>query len=145
MALIDGLSDPNKKANVVTDCVKLIDEQVAAKSGLSGMALKAAYGTVKGISPNYVASSLEWLVPEVFIALDPMWSEGTQAGDPVGYLNQNRSRAADALLGITDARIEKSQKAIVRGAYNKFRNSAKSDVEEAIPGLAKIIDNYTKS
>jgi hypothetical protein len=62
----------------------------------------------------------------------------------VEYLTQNRSRAADALLGITDARIERSKNGIVRGAYNKLRNSAKNDVEEAIPGLAKIIDNHIK-
>ena len=145
MGLIDGINDPNKKAKVVDDCVRLIDEQVAAKSGLSGLAMKAGFATVKGVMPNYIASSVEWLVPEVFIALDPIWSEGIQAGDPVGYLIENRSRSADALLGITDARIQKSKKAIVRGTYDKFRNSAKSDVEEAIPGLAKIIDNYTKS
>ena len=145
MGLIDGLSDSTKKANLVTDCVKLIDDQVAAKSGLGGLGLKAGYGTVKGVMPNYIAGAVEGLLPEVLIALDPMWSEGAQTGDPVGYLTQNRSRAADALLSITDARIEKSQRAIVRGTYNKFRNSAKSDVEEAIPGLAKIIDKYTKS
>lgn len=145
MGLIDGLNDPDKRASVVSDCVKLIDQQVSAKSGLSGVGLKAGYAAVNGVMPNYIASSVEWLVPEVFIALDPIWSEGVQAGDPVGYLIQNRSRSADALLGITDARIEKSNKAIVRGTYNKLRNSAKSYVEEAIPGLAKIIDNYTKS
>lgn len=144
MGLIDGLNDPDKRASVVSNCVKLIDEQVAAKSGLGGLGLKAAYGTVKGIMPNYIAGTVEGLLPEVFIALDPIWSEGIQTGDPVGHLIQNRSRSADALLSITDARIEKSQRAIVKGSYNKFRNSAKSDVEEAIPGLAKIIDNYAQ-
>jgi|SRR4028118_1909981 hypothetical protein len=145
MGLSDGLNDPNKKASVVADCAKLMDEQVAAKGGLSGLGLKAGYGAVKGVKPGYIAGAIERLLPEVFVALDPMWNEGVQTGDPVGYLSQNRSRAADALLGITDARIEKTSNGIVRGTYNKFRNSAKSDVEEAVPGLAKVIDNYTKS
>ena len=144
MGLSDGLNDPNKKAKVVDDCVKLIDDQVAAKSGLSGLGLKAGYATVKGVMPNYIAGAVEGLLPEAFAALDPIWSEGTQTGDAVGYLTQNRSRSADALLGITDARIEKTNKSIVRATYNKLRNSAKSYVEEAIPGLATIIDNYTK-
>jgi hypothetical protein len=144
MGLSDVLNDPNKEASVVADCVKLIDEQVAAKSGISGLGFKAAYGTVKGVKPGYIDGAIERLLPEAFNALDSIWSEGLQTGDPVGFLSQNRSRAADALLSITDARIEKTSNGIVRGTYNKFRNSAKTDVEEAIPGLAKIIDNHTK-
>lgn len=144
MGLSDGLKDPKKKASVVADCVKLIDEQVAAKGGLGGLGLKTAYGAVKGINPGYVAGAIERLLPEAFATLDPIWSEGVQTGNPVEHMSQNRSRAANALLGITDARIEKTNNGIVRGAYNKLRNSAKNDVEEAIPGLAKIIDNYTK-
>lgn len=145
MGLKDGLKDPDKRASVVADCVILIDDQVAAKSGMSGMALKLAYATVKGIKPGYIAASVEWLVPEVFAALDPMWSEGIQTGDPVSYLIQNRSRTADTLLSITDAKIEKSSNGVVRGAYKKLRGSAKNDVEQAVPGLAKIINNYAQS
>lgn len=144
MGLSDGFKDSNKKASVVADCVKLIDDQVAAKGGLSGLGLKAAYGAVKGVKPGYIAQSIERLLPEALAALDPMWSEGIQTGNPVEYLTQNQSQAADALLSITDTKIEKSKNAIVRGSYHKLRKSAKSDVEDAIPGLAKIIDNYTK-
>jgi hypothetical protein len=145
MGLSEGLNDPNKAGSMVADCVKLIDEQVAAKGGLGGLGLKAAYGTVKGVKPGYIEGAIDRLLPQVLDALDPIWSEGVQTGDPVGYLSQNRSRTADALLGITDARIENTSNGIVRGAYNKLRGSAKTDVEEAVPGLAKIIDNYTKS
>ncbi|HEY9597074.1 MAG TPA: hypothetical protein V6D33_05340 [Cyanophyceae cyanobacterium] len=145
MGLSNGLNDPTKKASLVADCVKLIDEQVATKGGLSGLALKAAYATVKGINPDYIARAVEGLLPEVLSVIEPIWSEGTQKGDPVEYLTQNQSRTADAILSITDAKIEKSNNGIVRGAYNRLRNSAKKDVEEAIPGLAKIIDNYTKA
>lgn len=144
MGLSNGLNDPNKKASVVADCVKLIDDQVATKGGLSGLGLKAAYATVNGVKPNYIARAVEGLLPEVLSVIDPIWSEGTQKGDPVGYLSQNQSRTADAILSITDAKIEKSNNGIVRGAYNRLRSSAKKDVEEAIPGLAKIIDNYAK-
>jgi len=145
MGLSDILNDPNKQASVVADCVKLIDEQVSAKSGISGMGWKAAYGAVKNIMPGYIGGAVERLMPESLAALDPMWSEGIQTGDPVEYLNQNRSRAADALLGLTDARIEKTDNGIVRGAYKQLRGSAKSEVEAAIPGIAKIIDNHTKA
>lgn len=145
MGLCEGLNDPAKKEMVVADCVKLMDEVVASMGGLSGMALKAGYATVKGVSPGYCAGAIERLLPESLAALDPIWSEGTQTGDPVAHLTQNTSRSADALLGITDARIEKSDNGIVRGVYSKFRNSAKEHVERAVPGLAKVINDYTKS
>ena len=145
MGLTEGLNDPNKRASLVADCVTLIDEQVAAKGGMGGLAWKAAYGAVKGINPGYIAGAIERILPETLAAIEPMWSEGVQSGDPVGYLNQNSSRAADAVLSVTDARIEKTSNGVVRGAYNKLRNSAKGEVEAAIPGLAKIIDKYSKS
>lgn len=145
MGLCDGLNDPNKKGAVVSDCIKLIDELVAAKKGLSGFGLKASYSAVKGVAPSYYAGAVERLVPEAFTALDPMWNEGVKTGSPVEYFVQNSSRAADALLGVTDAKIEKSQSRVVKGAYKQLRSSAKGDVEDAIPGLAKIIDNYTKA
>ncbi|AFZ20357.1 DUF6918 family protein [Allocoleopsis franciscana] len=145
MGLTDGLNDSNKKDSLVADTVNLMDEHVNAKSGLGGMAWKAAYGTVKGVKPGYIEGAVERLLPECLVALDPMWSEGVQAGDPVQHLSQNSSRAADALLGITDARIEKTSNGMVRSAYKQLRGSAKNEVETAVPSLAKIIDKYTKS
>lgn len=145
MGLSNGLSDPNKRNMVVADCTKLLDTQVGSMGGVSGLALKAGYAAVKGIAPSYCAEAIERLLPESFTALDPIWSEGVQTGNPVEHLTQNRDRTADALLGITDARIEKSKNTTVKGVYSKLRNSAKKHVEDAVPGLAKIIDNYTKS
>ncbi|NMG18582.1 DUF6918 family protein [Brasilonema bromeliae] len=145
MGLSDGLSDPIKKDTVVADCTKLLDVQVASMQGVSGLAMKAGYTAVKGLAPTYCASAIATLLPESFAALDPIWSEGVHTGDPVEHLIANRDRSADAILSITDARIEKSNNKTVRGVYSKLRNSAKKHVEEAIPGLAKIIDNYTKN
>ncbi|KAF3886127.1 MULTISPECIES: DUF6918 family protein [Nostocales] len=145
MGLSDGLADPNKKNMVVSDCLKLMDTQVASTGGVSGIALKAGYTAIRKIAPNYCAEAVERLLPEFFSALDPIWSEGVQTGDPAKHLIQNQSRTADALLSVTDARSEKTKNTTVRSVYNKLRNSAKKNVEEAIPDLAQIIDNYTKS
>jgi len=144
MGLPDALDNPNKKQMLVDDCVKLIDETVASKSGIGGLGWKAAYAAVKGIKPGYVAAALEGLLPQILAALDPIWSEGIQEGDPVKYLSHNRSRVADAILNVTDARIKKTQNGIVRGSYKKLRDYVQPEVEEVVPGLAKIVDNYTK-
>jgi hypothetical protein len=142
MALSDKLQDHTVRANVVADFTQLIEAQVSAKNGLSGLALKAAYSALKGIGPGYISGAIGRILPDAFAALDPMWHEGMQIGDPVEHLIQNRSRTADTLLSVTDAKVEKSRNGIVRGSYNKLRKSVKGDVEEAVPDLAKIIGNH---
>jgi hypothetical protein len=145
MGLIDGLADANRKQMLVADCTKLLDTQVASMSGVSGMALKAGYAAIKGIAPTYCAGAIERLLPESFAALEPIWDEGVKTGDPVAHLTQNCDRTADALLSVTDVRIQKSSNSTVKSVYSKFRNSAKKHVEDAVPGLAQVIGNYTKS
>ncbi|MBE9056468.1 DUF6918 family protein [Sphaerospermopsis sp. LEGE 08334] len=145
MALIDGLADDNKRQTLVADLTNLLDTQVSSIGGVSGMAIKAGYAAIKGISPKYCAGAIERLLPESFATLEPIWEEGLNTGDAVGYLSQNRSRTADLLLSITDIRIQKSSNSTIKGVYNKLRSSVKKHVEEAVPGLAQVIDKYTKN
>lgn len=143
MGLSDILLNENHRETFVDDCVKLIDQQVAAASGLGGLALKAAYSTVKGIRADYCAQVVDQLLPEISIALDPMWAEGVNNGNPVEYLAQRKSEVADELLQISDKRVEKSTRAIVKGAYAKLRPSAKNYVENGVPDLAEIINKHS--
>jgi hypothetical protein len=144
MGLSEGLLNPTKKAMVVDECCNMIEVQLASKSGMSGIALKAAFAALKGVKPGYIPYVVEQILPQCFTALDPIWSEGVEKGDPIGHLSANRSHTADALLGVTDARAKNAKRQIVRGTYEKLRGSAKKHVEEAVPDLAKVINNYTK-
>ncbi|MDB9525712.1 hypothetical protein PN498_06910 [Oscillatoria sp. CS-180] len=143
MKLSDVIKDRSVKASIVEECTDLIDDQVSSKGGISGMALKTAYRVVKGVGPTYVPGAVGRVLPEAFKALDPMWNEGLQAGDPVGYLVEHRSRTADVILSVTDARVKKAS-GVVAGAYNKLRKSVKGDVEEAVPSLASIINKHVQ-
>ncbi|AFZ09253.1 hypothetical protein Osc7112_4987 [Oscillatoria nigro-viridis PCC 7112] len=143
MGLSDILLNENHRDNFVDDCVKLIDQQVAAASGLGGLALKAAYSTVKGIRADYCAQVVDQLLPEISIALDPMWTEAKNNGNPVEYLAQRKGEVADELLQISDKRVEKSTRAMVKGAYAKLRPSAKTYVENGVPDLAEIINKHS--
>ncbi|MEG4393097.1 DUF6918 family protein [Microcoleus sp. BROC3] len=143
MGLSDILLNENNRETFVDDCVKLIDQQVAAAPGLGGLALKAAYSTVKGIRADYCAQVLDQLLPEISIALDPMWTEAKNNGNPVEYLTQRKAEVADELLQISDKRVENSTRAMVKGAYAKLRPSAKNYVEKGIPDLAEIINKYS--
>ena len=143
MGLSDILLNENHRETFVDDCVKLIDQQVAAAPGLGGMALKAAYSTVKGIRADYCAQVVDQLLPGISIALDPMWTEAVNNGNPVQYFAQRKGEVADELLQISDKRVEKSTRGMVKGAYAKLRPSAKTYVENGVPDLAKIINKHS--
>lgn len=143
MGLSDILLNENNRESIVDDCVKLIDKQVAAAPGLGGLALKAAYSTVNGIRADYCAQVVDQLLPEISIALDPMWAEGVNNGNPVEYLAQRKGEVADELLQISDKRVENSTRAMVKGAYAKLRPSAKNYVEKGVPDLAEIINKHS--
>ncbi len=145
MQLSNELLDPAKKEMVVSDCCNMIEEQLASKSGISGMALKAAFGALKGIKPGYINGAVEQLLPSCLTAIDPIWNEGVQNGDPVGHMVASSSVTADALLSVTDERVKKSTRQIVKGTYEKLRGSAKKHVEEAVPDFAKVIGKYAKA
>ncbi|MCB9633351.1 MAG: hypothetical protein H6721_14640 [Sandaracinus sp.] len=144
MSLAAALTDETKKPAIVEDCLKLIDAEVADKGGLGGMAVKAAYATVKGIKPGFVKAVVEGLLPDFAQALEPLHQEATSKGQDVkSYLVANQGRAADALLAVTDAKAQRSTNGVVKGTYSKLRGSAKKNVEAAIPRLGDLIARHT--
>jgi hypothetical protein len=145
MGLSHIAKDQQATASIAADCTQLIDEQVSAKSGLSGLAFKAAYGVVKGLGGDYIPGALGRLLPETLSALDPLWNEGTQGGDPVAHLIQNSDRTADAILSATDARIERASNKLICSSYNKFRSSVKGDIVAAVPGFAQILGKHANA
>ncbi len=142
MGLSEKIQDETVRANIAADCAKLIDKQVAAKGGLAGIAMKTAYGVIKGIGAGYIPSAIDRLLPEACEALDPMWQEGSATGDPVKYLSENSNLTADCLLSVTDERIKGTKHAALGATYKKLRKSVKNDVEAAVPDLVQIISNY---
>jgi hypothetical protein len=143
-SLSETLLDDSKKPAVVEDCLSLIDAEVADKSGLSGLAIKAGYGVVKGIKPGFVKQAVADLLPEFANVLDPIYQEAKSKGRPVSdYFRDNAGRVADALLAITDEKAKRSKSAAVKGTYEKLRGSAKKNVEQAVPRLGKMIEKHT--
>lgn len=143
MSLAEALSDAAKKPQIVKDCCELIDAEVKDKSGISGLAIKAGYGAVKGIKPGFVQSTVEDLLPEFATVLAPLFSDASAQNKPIGeYFAANTGRVADALLSITDAKAARAKSGVAKGAYDKLRGSAKKNVEQAVPRLAKLVEKY---
>ncbi len=141
--LTESLTNEAKKPAIIDDCCKLIDEEVSDKSGISGLAIKAGYGMVKGIKPGFVRQVVTDLLPEFAKALEPIHGEAVEQGKSVSaHMSANAARAADALLGITDAKAKNAKSGGVKGTYEKLRPTAKKHVEQAIPRLAKLIEKH---
>jgi hypothetical protein len=143
-SLTEALTSESNKAAVVEDCLELIDAEVADKGGLSGLAIKAGYGVVKGIKPGFIKQAVGDLLPEFAKALEPIYDEAKSKSKPVAeYMKDNSSRVADALLAITDAKAQRSKSGAVKGTYEKLRGSAKKNVEAAVPRLGKMIEKHS--
>lgn len=142
-SLVNALTDESKKKDVVKDCCELIDAEVKDKGGISGLAIKAGYGTVKGIKPGFIEHAVEDLLPEFAKVLDPIYEDAKSANKAVSdFFTANPSRVADALLSITDAKASRAKSGVAKSAYDKLRSSAKKNVEQAVPRLGKLIEKY---
>jgi len=143
-SLPEVLTSETSKGRVIEDCCALIDAEVKDKGGISGLAIKAGYGAVKGVKPGFVRNVVTDLLPEFARALDPLYQEAKSAGKPVSdFFVAHSSRVAEALLAITDEKAHKSKNGLVKGTYEKLRGTAKKNVEAATPRLGKMVETHT--
>jgi|JI10StandDraft_1071094.scaffolds.fasta_scaffold07424_10 hypothetical protein len=141
--LSDVLTSEAKKTEVVDACCELIDQEVSDKGGISGLAIKAGYGAVKGVKPGFVRKAVTDLIPEFANALDPFYQDAKAQNKPIAaFFEQNSSKVADALLTITDGKAQRSTSGVVKGTYEKLRGSAKKNVEAAVPRLGKMVERF---
>lgn len=141
--LAEVLTDSDKRASVVSDCLQLIESEVADKGGISGMAIKAGYKAVRGIKPGFLQKVVDDLLPEFADAVDGVYQEAIERGRPVrDYFVENKTRVADNLLGITDERARRTKSGVIKATYDRLRGSAKKNVEAAVPRLGELIQKH---
>ncbi len=144
--LRERLSTGNKRAQVIDDALQVLDAEVADKSGLTGMAIKAAYGMVKSVKPGFIREVIDHLLDDFVDALEPIAVEAQEKGEKPGtYLEANRGRVADALLSITDRRAQSAQNRAIKAAYERLRPTAKKHVEAAAPRLGRMLERHLES
>ena len=133
-----------KTPEVIVDCRKLLDAEVAKKKGVSGFAVKAAYKTVKTVSRKFIEGVLEDLVPEFCDALEPLHERQVSEGKGSfgEFMKRNEQQVTEAMLSVTDGKAEESDNRMLRKTYAKLRGRAEANVREAIPGLAALMDKH---
>lgn len=136
-------TEPTRQ-RVIEDCVTLIDQQVKAKRGLSGVAIKGAYGTVKRIKKRFVPEVVNALLDDWMGKIEPYYAkwEAGGGGEFHEYLTARSEDVAEDLLVVTDVRAETTKHTTAKKAYKKMRPAAKRDVQAAIPDLAKLIEKH---
>jgi hypothetical protein len=146
MTLKESLLAETQRPLVLTDCEKVIDEEVASKSGLGGIAVKAAFGMVKAVKPGIIRESVNALLDEFVEKMEPFYADFTSKGTGTfeSYFTARSSEVADALLGVTDARARKSSHGTLKKAYETLRPKGKQHVEAALPRLARMVSKHTK-
>lgn len=145
--LVEKLTAPETRPQVVAACVDLVESEVASKKGLSGAAIKTGFKVVKAVKPGMVPGAVDTLLPEFAAAMQPIYAKATEgAGDPAAaftdYIVKNDDETAEALLGVTDARAQRAANATIKKTYQKLRGGAKDHVKAAIPGLARVMKPY---
>jgi len=143
-SLKQSLLVPGVRPRVIADCCLLIDDEVAAKSGLAGFAIKAGYGVVKALKANIIPEVLEGMLDDFVARLEPFvaaWS-AAPTGSLADYLVARPGEIAESLLAISDTRAHKTSNATLRKAYEKLRPMGKRNVEQAVPRLARLVEKY---
>ena len=143
-ALKDKMLAPGVRANVLADCVQVIEEEVAGKGGITGLAIKGAYKMVKAVGPNIVREAMDGLLNDFTGRLEPFFDEWQQkgAGTPLGsYLSSRSGQVANALLGITDDRAKRAS-GTLKKAYETLRPTGQKHVEEAVPRIARVLEKH---
>jgi hypothetical protein len=144
-ALNETLLEDTRRAAVFADVRALIDSEVSAKKGASGIAVKSGYAAVKKVSPSIVGEAVEKLLPSFLVRLDPFWQDfRTTGGRFADYLTARGDEVSDALLGVTDDRVEASSRQAAKKVYKTMRPSAKKNVIEALPRLGDLVESHAE-
>jgi hypothetical protein len=151
ITLADKLSDPTVRSEVVKACAGLVETEVAAKRGLSGMALRAGLKLVQAVRPGFVAQVVDRLLPEFAEALEPLHGEAITLAEKRGvsgaesfsiHLEAHADRAAEALLAVSDRRVRRADNRPLVAAYERLRPGAVEHVRLAIPGLVRTLSPF---
>ena len=142
--LPEMLLTPAVQPRVVADCQALVEQELAAKSGLSGTAVKVAYKAVTTFAPGYYQEMIEKMLPGMADALQPFWADfsGSGGADFGDYLAKRPGEVSAALLSVTDAMAADGHRAVILKAYGAVRGGAGKHIEAALPNLGAMVQKY---
>jgi hypothetical protein len=135
---------PGVQPKVLDDCQTLIDQEIADKSGASGMAVKLAYKTASSFAPGYFRKTLEDMLPQIVDKLQPYWADFSTSGSSEfgDYLQKRGTEVTEDLLSLTDDIAAVSKRPTIIKAYRAVRGSAAKHVQAALPRVGDLVMKY---
>lgn len=135
---------PSRRAAVVADIERLVDAEVAGKTGVSGLAVKSGYALIKKINSTFVSDAADNMLDNFVDRMEPYYAEYKKAGTGsfADHLTASSGEVANALLGVTDDRAAGSRRESVKKVYAKLRPQAQKHVEDALPRLGDLVDKH---
>ncbi|MED5465626.1 MAG: hypothetical protein VX699_13335 [Myxococcota bacterium] len=143
MSLRQTLLNDTNRPQLIQDCVTLVHDEVAAKPGLGGVAIKGGLAVVTRLQPNFVSNAIETLLSDFTEQLEPFYASFRESPTvPFSTHLLNHSEAvAHALLEITDRKAANAD-ARLKKAYHKLRPTGVKHVRAAVPGIGRILEKY---
>lgn len=145
---LQDLLSPPYHTTLTQQLTRLIHDEVAAKSGITGVGIKAAFSAINRLKPDLVDRLVIHLLPAFLEAFDPIYKEFSelkaqgQVSDLVVFMNLKQAQVVAALLSVTDTRAESAANPTLVKLYKKLRPIAESQVSVAIPAVAKVLKGF---
>jgi hypothetical protein len=140
-SLLRVLDDPVRREAITADLVRLVDEEVRGRSGMSGAALRAGYATFQRIKPGIVRLAVDRLLPELAVAVQPSWEEAARSGSDRCFTDR-AEEIAEQMLTVTDRMSERATNRVLKRLYASLRPSARRHVARSVPRLPTVIRRH---
>lgn len=141
-SLVDQLGVEPMRSAVIADAEALVHKRVKAADGLDGIALTAAYKTIKSVDSGYISRVIDGMLDDCLDALQPLYDDWLDNGTGTfsEYLDDHAGKVADALLDVSDAKAKSASNGAVKSAYSAVRSYGRKYVKKAAGGIGKIIE-----
>ncbi|MBX2800904.1 MAG: hypothetical protein KTR31_24700 [Myxococcales bacterium] len=138
MALVEAMEDPAKRGAILAGCEKLVQDEVAATTGMSGVALRAGFKAFRSLRPDMLRRALERLVPLFLPVIQRHWEAAGDRG-PGTHFASRRDDIADELLAVTDGLAERASNRVLVRTYRTLRGRARHYVVAAVPKIPDVV------
>lgn len=129
---------------VVVELATALEQHLAGKRGISGMAMKLGFNTLRAARPDVAQRAVRSLLPEVLSVIAPLHADyqGREDGDIRRFLAAHSRECGAQILARLDARLAASSNTTARGLYQRFRSSAGDELQALLPTLGTVLARH---
>ena len=129
---------------LVDECTALVEHRINQQPTVRKLMFRAGIAVLNAIKADAIRHIVNDMLPRFADSLDPLHQrfEASGALDFSEFLICHRSDAVEALLGVTDRRVQSYGNSAVVAVYASLRPSAEHEVDLALPELSRILNRF---